>query len=303
MSGIRASKTYGSEGFDDVGRRLSGGVGLVRIALWIKWKASRPSRRLKEIFLEFKGPIIESMEVNSESNPLEWKDAGSGVCGVEKYLVDSLKMSRFVMIRSCIMMGVFRIAWKELGRWCWDVTQVIAPEKDFIIAPQSTPPGGRDRFYQRWSYRDPNGNIHGLFSLRAIRSWKDYFLAFSDLEYYGTLKKAILLHNALSRQQRMPSARCGVPTTCCWIFWTPMAFFSHYYGYENNGKIGFSCPQVKLVFAVAPGAVALDAKAWVFCIHWYLKTYLEDALKRSELEFGVLQFSKGSLEKEKLLRS
>ncbi|GJY93403.1 zinc finger CCCH domain-containing protein 19 [Tanacetum coccineum] len=28
---------------------------------------------------------------------------------------------------------------------------------------------------KRWSYRDPNGNIHGLFSLAQLRSWKDYF--------------------------------------------------------------------------------------------------------------------------------
>ena len=27
-------------------------------------------------------------------------------------------------------------------------------------------------------------------------------------------------------------------------------------------------PQVKLVLVIAPGAVALGAKAWVFCIHW-----------------------------------
>ncbi|GJZ59624.1 zinc finger CCCH domain-containing protein 19 [Tanacetum coccineum] len=54
---------------------------------------------------------------------------------------------------------------------------------------------------KRWSYRDPNGNIHGLFSLAQLRSWKDYFP--SDLQiwsYYGNVKEAILLHNALSRQ-------------------------------------------------------------------------------------------------------
>ena len=48
--------------------------------------------------------------------------------------------------------------------------------------------------------------------------------------------------------------------------------------------------QVKLVPAVAPGAVVPVAKAWVFCIHraktgcnciGYEKTYVEGALKHS----------------------
>ncbi|GJR74614.1 zinc finger CCCH domain-containing protein 20 [Tanacetum coccineum] len=106
-----------------------------------------------------------------------------------------------------------------------DVTPVIAPEKDSIIAPPSTPPGNdlnivdeSDSSWidyigpltsdeidsdKRWSYRDPNGNIHGLFSLAQLRSWKDYFP--SDLQiwsYYGNVKEAILLHNALSRQTK-----------------------------------------------------------------------------------------------------
>ncbi|GJW94568.1 mutator type transposase [Tanacetum coccineum] len=106
-----------------------------------------------------------------------------------------------------------------------DVTQVIAPEKDSIIAPPFTPPGNDLNIAvesgsswidyigpltsdeidsdKRWSYRDPNGNIHGLFSLAQLRSWKDYFP--SDLQiwsYYGNVKEAILLHNALSRQTK-----------------------------------------------------------------------------------------------------
>ncbi|GJS00486.1 zinc finger CCCH domain-containing protein 19 [Tanacetum coccineum] len=106
-----------------------------------------------------------------------------------------------------------------------DVTSVIAPEKDSIIAPPSTPPGNDLNIAaesgsswidyigpltsdeidsdKRWSYRDPNGNIHGLFSLAQLRSWKDYFP--SDLQiwsYYGNVKEAILLHNALSRQTK-----------------------------------------------------------------------------------------------------
>ncbi|GKA07260.1 nucleosome assembly protein 1;2 [Tanacetum coccineum] len=106
-----------------------------------------------------------------------------------------------------------------------DVTPVIAPEKDSIIVPPSTPssndlniadesgsswidyigPLTSDEIDsdKRWSYRDPNGNIHGLFSLAQLRSWKDYFP--SDLQiwsYYGNVKEAILLHNALSRQTK-----------------------------------------------------------------------------------------------------
>ncbi|GKA26110.1 RNA-directed DNA polymerase, eukaryota [Tanacetum coccineum] len=106
-----------------------------------------------------------------------------------------------------------------------DVTSVIAPEKDSIIAPLSTPLGNDLNIAaesgsswidyigpltsdeidsdKRWSYRDPNGNIHGLFSLAQLRSWKDYFP--SDLQiwsYYGNVKEAILLHNALSRQTK-----------------------------------------------------------------------------------------------------
>ncbi|GKA64353.1 zinc finger CCCH domain-containing protein 19 [Tanacetum coccineum] len=106
-----------------------------------------------------------------------------------------------------------------------DVTQVIAPEKDSIIAPPSTPPGNDLNIAvesgsswidyigpltsdeidsdKRWSYRDPNGNIHGLFSLAQLRSWKDYFPSNLQIwSYYGNVKEAILLHNALSRQTK-----------------------------------------------------------------------------------------------------
>ncbi|GKE88860.1 5-oxoprolinase-like protein, partial [Tanacetum coccineum] len=77
-----------------------------------------------------------------------------------------------------------------------DVTPVIAPEKDSIIAPSSTPPGNDLNIaiesgsswidYIGPLTSDPNGNIHGLFSLAQLRSWKDYFP--SDLQiwsYYG----------------------------------------------------------------------------------------------------------------------
>ncbi|GJZ60957.1 zinc finger CCCH domain-containing protein 19 [Tanacetum coccineum] len=56
---------------------------------------------------------------------------------------------------------------------------------------------------KRWSYRDPNRNIHGLFSLAQLRSWKDYFPSNLQIwSYYGNVKEAILLHNALSRQTK-----------------------------------------------------------------------------------------------------
>ncbi|GJR29891.1 5-oxoprolinase-like protein [Tanacetum coccineum] len=106
-----------------------------------------------------------------------------------------------------------------------DVTPVIVPEKDSIIAPPSTPPGNDLNIAaesgswwidyigpltsdeidsdKRWSYRDPNGNIHGLFSLAQLRSWKDYFP--SDLQiwsYYDNVKEAILLINALLEKNK-----------------------------------------------------------------------------------------------------
>ncbi|GKA02217.1 zinc finger CCCH domain-containing protein 19 [Tanacetum coccineum] len=93
-----------------------------------------------------------------------------------------------------------------------DVTQVIAPEKDSIIAPQSTPPGNDLNIAvesgsslidyigpltsdeidsnKRWSYRDPNGNIHGLFSLAQLRSGNIIFLAIFRFGFImATLKK------------------------------------------------------------------------------------------------------------------
>ncbi|GKC39920.1 hypothetical protein Tco_1052304 [Tanacetum coccineum] len=90
-----------------------------------------------------------------------------------------------------------------------DVTPVIAPEKDSIIAPPSTPPGNDLNIAvesgsswidyigpltsdeidsdKRWSYRDPNGNIHGVVSLIGATTFVEriIFLAISDLSYYG----------------------------------------------------------------------------------------------------------------------
>ncbi|GJV10616.1 RNA-directed DNA polymerase, eukaryota [Tanacetum coccineum] len=90
-----------------------------------------------------------------------------------------------------------------------DVTPVIAPRKYSIIAPPSTPPGNDLNIAvesgsswidyigpltsdeidsdKRWSYRDPNGNIHGLtphyLSRNYVRGRKDYFP--SDLQIWS----------------------------------------------------------------------------------------------------------------------
>ncbi|GKC65109.1 RNA-directed DNA polymerase, eukaryota [Tanacetum coccineum] len=56
---------------------------------------------------------------------------------------------------------------------------------------------------KRWSYRDPDGNVQGWFSLAQLRMWKDYFP--SDLKiwsYYGNVKETILLHSALKRRTK-----------------------------------------------------------------------------------------------------
>ncbi|GJY95397.1 RNA-directed DNA polymerase, eukaryota [Tanacetum coccineum] len=232
-------------------------------------------------------PNIESMEVNSESNPLERKDAEGpsldesleneehldvdscdsdspknvnndsvspssrvlreeDVRGVESDLVDSFEEGEIRddsvlyndgCIKDCMEKNLEDDAGEILGVHSQgdcgnvttddneDVTPVIVPEKDSIIAPPSTPPGNDLNIAaesgswwidyigpltsdeidsdKRWSYRDPNGNIHGLFSLAQLRSWKDYFP--SDLQiwsYYDNVKEAILLHNALSRQTK-----------------------------------------------------------------------------------------------------
>ncbi|GJZ68376.1 zinc finger CCCH domain-containing protein 19 [Tanacetum coccineum] len=177
------------------------------------------------------GPSNESMEVNSESNPLKRKDAEGpsldekeDVRGVESDLVDSFEEGEIRddsvlyndgCIKDCMEKNLEDDAGEILG----------VHSQDSIIAPPSTPrvmnlifaaESGSlvDRLYcsltsdeidsdKRWSYRDPNGNIHGLFSLAQLRSWKDYFP--SDLQiwsYYDNVKEAILLHNALSRQTK-----------------------------------------------------------------------------------------------------
>nr|GEZ78615.1 zinc finger CCCH domain-containing protein 19 [Tanacetum cinerariifolium] len=62
--------------------------------------------------------------------------------------------------------------------------------------------GGRHS-EKRWSYRNPDGNVQGSFSLAQLRMWKDYFP--SDLKiwsYYGNVKETILLHSALKRRTK-----------------------------------------------------------------------------------------------------
>ncbi|GJY06508.1 zinc finger, CCHC-type containing protein [Tanacetum coccineum] len=274
-----------------LGKQISGHVGhkesLHRVIE--SFRVSYRNRTYRIIATEFAywAPNIESMEVNSESNPLERKDAEGpsldesleneehldvdscdsdspknvnndsvspssrvlreeDVRGVESDLVDSFEEGEIRddsvlyndgCIKDCMEKNLEDDAGEILGVHSQgdcgnvttddneDVTPVIAPEKDSIIAPPSTPPGNDLNIAvesgsswidyigpltsdeidsdKRWSYRDPNGNIHGLFSLAQLRSWKDYFP--SDLQiwsYYGNVKEAILLHNALSRQTK-----------------------------------------------------------------------------------------------------
>ncbi|GJR16052.1 RNA-directed DNA polymerase, eukaryota [Tanacetum coccineum] len=104
------------------------------------------------------------------------------------------------------------------------VRSVKAAANDSSIVSPSTPPGTlnlAEESYstwldyvgplitdeldseKRWSYRDPDGNVQGSFSLAQLRMWKDYFP--SDLKiwsYYGNVKETILLHSALKRRTK-----------------------------------------------------------------------------------------------------
>ncbi|GJZ49289.1 hypothetical protein Tco_0603479 [Tanacetum coccineum] len=121
-------------------------------------------------------PNIESMEVNSESNPLERKDAEGCIkdCMEKIWKMMHVRFLEFIL-------RVIVVSTPDDNGGCYD--QVIAPEKDSIIAPPSTPPGNDLNIAvesgsswidyigpltsdeidpdKRWSYRDPNGNIHG----------------------------------------------------------------------------------------------------------------------------------------------
>ncbi|GJX96993.1 hypothetical protein Tco_0352791 [Tanacetum coccineum] len=175
-------KHMSSEGFDDVGLRYVGGRWV-----WLEFdsmdqvESVKTSKALKEIFLEFKdtyriiatefaywAPKIESMEVNSESNPLERKDAegpslDESLENVEHLDVDSCDSDSPKNVNNDSVSPSSRVLREEdvqleddageiLGVHSQgdcgnvttddneDVTPVIAPEKDSIIgAVQSTP--------------------------------------------------------------------------------------------------------------------------------------------------------------------
>nr|GEY78406.1 hypothetical protein [Tanacetum cinerariifolium] len=83
---------------------------------------------------------------------------------------------------------VLNLAEESCSTWLDYVGPIITDELDFK---------------KRWSYRDPDGNVQGSFSLAQLRMWKDYFP--SDLKiwsYYGNVKEAILIHNALKRRTK-----------------------------------------------------------------------------------------------------
>ncbi|GJW05781.1 ribonuclease H-like domain-containing protein [Tanacetum coccineum] len=167
-------KHMSSEGFDDVGLRYVGGrwvvVGIRPVVF--KWKASDFKRRLKKLFF---GEFIRCFHDFIPDERCVWID------------LVGLPLASWAP-------EVYR-SW--CGRWeaaclriCW-IEYMVLLTSDEIDSDK------------RWSYRDPNGNIHGLFSLPQLRSWKDYNP--SDLQiwsYYGNVKEAILLHNALSRQYK-----------------------------------------------------------------------------------------------------
>ncbi|GJR15099.1 zinc finger CCCH domain-containing protein 19 [Tanacetum coccineum] len=210
-----------------------GDVGLVGITtLWISGKAVKTSKAPDGVCIGIMGPevlkklggSVGKQRVNSVSNPLEMEDAEGpsldeyrvlreeDVRGVESDLVDSFEEGEIRDDSVLYNDGCIRICMEN-------------EFENSIIGASSTPPGNDLNIVvesgsswidyigpltsdeidsdKRWSYRDPNGNIHGLFSLAQLRSWKDYFP--SDLQiwsYYGNVKEAILLHNALSRQTK-----------------------------------------------------------------------------------------------------
>nr|GEW56993.1 hypothetical protein CTI12_AA509060 [Tanacetum cinerariifolium] len=54
---------------------------------------------------------------------------------------------------------------------------------------------------KRWSYKDPDGNVQGSFSLAQLCMWKDYFPSNLKIwSYYGNVKETILLHSAIKRR-------------------------------------------------------------------------------------------------------
>ncbi|GJU06862.1 zinc finger CCCH domain-containing protein 19 [Tanacetum coccineum] len=132
-------------------------------------------------------PILNTTRVKFASNPLERKDAEG------PSLDESLENEEHLDVDSCDSDSPKNVNndsvspssrfWRRGRMFGWKIDEIDSDK--------------------RWSYRDPNGNIHGLFSLAQLRSWKDYFP--SDLQiwsYYGNVKEAILLHNALSRQTK-----------------------------------------------------------------------------------------------------
>ncbi|GKC50907.1 hypothetical protein Tco_1073652 [Tanacetum coccineum] len=134
----------------------------------------------------------DSLDVNNDSvSPSSRVLREEDVRGVESDLVDSFEE------------GEIRDDSGDCGNVTTDdnedVTPVIAPEKDSIIAPPSTPPDvsvNDGALETHWK-------ITGVVLFAQYVRGKDYFP--SDLQiwsYYGNVKEAILLHNALSRQTK-----------------------------------------------------------------------------------------------------
>ncbi|GKC57692.1 nucleotide-binding alpha-beta plait domain-containing protein [Tanacetum coccineum] len=183
-------KHMSSEGFDDVLVLDSGWWTLI----WLEFDSMDPAgkrqdfkqRSIKRIFLEFKD--FSHQILFPEMKDVYWID----LVGLPLRTMGS--RGGFVISVLYNDGCIKGLHGKELED---DAVESGSSWIDYI-GPLTSDEIDSDK---RWSYRDPNGNIHGLFSLAQLRSWKDYFP--SDLQiwsYYGNVKKAILLHNALSRQ-------------------------------------------------------------------------------------------------------
>ncbi|GKA17088.1 RNA-directed DNA polymerase, eukaryota [Tanacetum coccineum] len=216
MSG-KYDDLYDFDGIDDVGLKICWGRWV-----WLEFdfmdqvESVKTSKALKEIFLEFKDvshdfiPDERCVWIDLVGLPLAswapevYKKLGGRISvspssrvlreedvrGVESDLVDSFEEGEIrddsvLYNDGCIKDCNGKVLEEDAERFM-----------KFILSDEIDSD-------KRMSYRDPNRKYSRVFSLAQLRSWKDYFS--SDLQiwsYYGNVKEAILLHNALSRQTK-----------------------------------------------------------------------------------------------------
>ncbi|GJY52465.1 transport protein Sec61 subunit alpha-like protein [Tanacetum coccineum] len=140
-------------------------------------------------------PNIESMEVNSESNPLERKDAEG------PSLDESLEIEEHLDVDSCdsvpLKNGDCVMLTLMIMR---DLRSVIAPEKRLHHCSLPSTTRILDKRLRsietQWKYKrvvlSPQNGLGKIYFLALLQIWS----------YYGNVKEAILLHNALSRQTK-----------------------------------------------------------------------------------------------------